>query len=101
MKLIDIWIKFTNLEPEKQGPVIVLLLEGETQDRMRELDAPLISGRDGVNKIIERLNPIYKKEKYNALESFETNKHNSGTLIRHFPTEFENCYHKRKCHDTI
>ena len=50
LKLIDIWIKFTNLEPEKQGPVIFLPLEGEAQDGILELDTPLISGRDGLIK---------------------------------------------------
>ena len=50
LKLIDIWINFTNLEPEKQGPVIFLSLEGEAQDGILELDTPLISGRDGLIK---------------------------------------------------
>ena len=27
LKLVDIWRKFTTLEPEKQGPAIVLLLK--------------------------------------------------------------------------
>ena len=47
LKLIDIWRKFTNLEPGKQGPAIVLSLEGDTA---------VISGTDGVDKIIEQLN---------------------------------------------
>ena len=32
-KLKHIWRKFTNLEPEKQGPAIVLSYEGEAQDK--------------------------------------------------------------------
>ena len=93
MKLIDISRKFTNLEPGKQGQAIVLSLQGEAQDAILELDTTVISGTDGVNKIIERLNRLYKKdeltEKYNALESFETYKRNSSTSIRDFLTEFE------------
>ena len=93
MKLIDISRKFINLEPGKQGPAIVLSLQGEAQDAILELDTTVISGTDGVNKIIERLNRLYKKdeltEKYNALESFETYKRNSSTSIRDFLTEFE------------
>ena len=96
LKLIDIWRKFTNLEPGKQGPAIVLSLEGDTA---------VISGTDGVDKVIEQLNRLYKKdklvEKYNALESFETYKRNSSTSIHDFLTEFENCYHKTKSHGTI
>ena len=47
-------------------------LEGEAQDVILELDTPVISGTYRVNKIIERLNWLYKKdkltEKYDVLE---------------------------------
>lgn len=105
LKLIDIWRKFTTLEPEKQGPAIVLSLQGEAQDAILELDTSEISGENGVDKIIERLNRLYKKdeltEKYNALEAFETYKRNSNTSIREFLTEFEKRYHKTKSYGTI
>ena len=45
---MDIWRKFTNLQPGKQGPVIVLSLEGKAQDAILELDTGVISGTDGV-----------------------------------------------------
>ena len=96
LKLIDIWRKFTNLEPGKQGSAIVLSHEGDTA---------MISGTDGVDKIIEQLNRQHKKdklaEKYNALESFETYKRNSSISIHDFLTEFENCYRKTKNRGTI
>ena len=62
LKLIDIWRRFTNLEPGKQGPAIVLSLEGKAQDAILELDTGVISGTDGVDKILERLNRLYKKD---------------------------------------
>ena len=78
LKLIEIWRKFTSLEPEKQGPAIALSLEGEAQDAILKLKINDITDKDGVDKVIERLNSLYKKdevtEKYNALESFETYK---------------------------
>ena len=37
LKLVDIWRKFTSLEPEKQGPAMVLSLEGEPKNK----DQPL------------------------------------------------------------
>ena len=90
LKLIEVWRKFTSLEPEKQGPAIVLSFEGEAQDAILELNTNDITDKDGVNKIIERLNCLYKKDeltgKYNALESFETYKRNSNTSIRNFLT---------------
>ena len=105
LKLLDIWRKFTSLEPEKQGPAIVLSLEGEAQDAILELSTNDITDKDGVDKIIERLNRLYKKdeltEKYNALESFETYKRKSNTSIRDFLTEFEKRYHKTKSHGTV
>ena len=83
LKLTEIWRKFTSLEPEKQGPAIILSLEGEAQNAVLELNTNDITDKDGVNKIIECLNRLYKKdeltEKYNVLESFETYKRNSNT----------------------
>ena len=105
LKLIEVWRKFTSLEPEKQGPAIVLSFEGEAQDAILELNTNDITDKDGVTKIIERLNHLYKKDeltgKYNSLESFETYKRNSNTSIRDFLTEFEKRYNKTKTHGTI
>ena len=105
LKLIEVWRKFTSLEPEKQGPAIVLSFEGEAQDAILELNTNDITDKDGVNKIIKRLNHLYKKdeltEKYNALESSETYKRNSNTSIHDFLTEFEKRYNKAKSHGTI
>ena len=105
LKLIEIWRKCTSLEPEKQDPAIVLPLEGKAQDAILELNTNDIADKDGVNKIIERINRLYKKdevtEKYNALESFETYKRNSNTSIDDFLTEFEKRCNKTKSHGTI
>ena len=105
LKLIEIWRTFSTLEPEKQGPAIVLSLEGEAQEAILELDTATLVKKDGVDKIIARLNKIYKKdelcEKYNALESFETYKRPSNTSIRDFLTEFEKRYNKTKSYGTI
>lgn len=102
--LVEIWRKFTTLEPEKQGPAIVLSLEGEAQDAVSELDTNQISRTDGVAIIIDRLNKIYKKDeltqKYNALEAFETYKRKPTLSIRDFLTEFEKRYHKTKSYGT-
>ena len=62
INLLSIWLKFTSLESQKQGPVIVLTLKGEAQDAVLELHTDVISGKDGVSKIIERLDKIYKKD---------------------------------------
>ena len=104
IKILSIWLKFTSLESEKQGPAIVLTLEGEAQDAVLELHTDVISGKDGVSKIIEKLNKMYKKDelsqKYNALEAFETYKRKGNTSIRDFLTEFGKRLHKTRTYGT-
>ena len=82
----------------------MLLSEGEPLDAVLELDSDIISGNDGVDKIIARLNKIYKKDgftqKYNALESFEKYKRQNNTTIRNFLTEFEKLFHKTRRYRT-
>ena len=74
IKLLSIWLKFTSLKSEKQELAIVLTLEGEAHDKVLDIHTDVISGKDGVSKIIKRLNKIYRKgelsQKYNALEAF-------------------------------
>ena len=93
IKILSIWLKFTSLESEKQGLAIVL-----------ELHTDVISGKDGVSKIIEKLNKMYKKDelsqKYNALEAFETYKRKGNTSIRDFLTEFGKRLHKTRTYGT-
>ena len=105
VNLVSNWRKFPSLEPEKQEPVIVLSLEGESQDGVLELDSDIISGKDGVDKVIARLNKVYKKDeltqKCNAFESFEKYKRQSNTTIRNFLTEFEKRFHKTRSYGTV
>ena len=104
LKLVEVWRQFTTLDPEKQGPAVVLTLKGEAQDAILELDTSEITQTDRIDKIITRLNRIYKKDeltqKYNALEAFETYKRKSTTSIKDFLTEFEKRFHKTKSYGT-
>ena len=104
IKLLSIWLKFTSLESEKEVPVIVLTLEGEAQDAVLDLHTDVISGKDGVSKIIKRLKKIYKKDelsqKHNASEAFGTYKRKGNTSIHDFLTEFEKRLHKTRTYGT-
>ena len=51
--LITIWQQVTTLELEKQGPAIVLNLEGEAQDSVLEIEPNQITDRNGVKRIID------------------------------------------------
>ena len=105
LKLIEIWKSFTTLTAEKQGPAVLLSLEGEAQNAALELATADIATAGGVDKIIERLNKIYKKDellqKYNDLEAFQTYKRPVNTSIRNFLIEFEKRLSKTKSNGTI
>ena len=104
IKLLSIWLKFTSLKSEKQELAIVLTLEGEAHDEVLDIHTDVISGKDGVSKIIKRLNKIYRKgelsQKYNALEEFEIYKRKGSTSIRDFLMEFEKHLHKTRTYGT-
>ena len=76
--LVNLWTKFTDLDPTRQGPALVMSLEGKALDTILELDDKDISHKDGVTMIINKLNKLYKKdelnEKFEDLEKFENYK---------------------------
>ena len=47
-KLINIWTELTTLEKKKQGPALVLTLEGKAQEAALELSPEQITGENGV-----------------------------------------------------
>ena len=75
-----------NFRARKQGPAIVLTLEGKAQGVVN------ISDKDGVNKVLYRLDKFYKKDeltqKHNALGVLETHRRTPNSTIRDFLTEF-------------
>ena len=67
---------------------------------MPELNEEVISGENGVDAIINRLDRIYKKdetlENYMALENFETFKRQENMKISDYLNNFEQLYNKMK-----
>ena len=102
--LVNIWTKFTDLEPERQGPALVMSLSGKALEAIRELDDKDISSQDGVKLIVEKLNILYKKdelhETFQDLENFKSYRRASDTNIQQFLIEFNQRYHKLKRHQT-
>ena len=92
-KKIKIWQSFTSLEAIKQGPALFLVLEGEAQDAVLELETDKISSATGVKEIITRLDALYLKDKtqsaFEALEAFEGYRRPNGLSITDFCNEFE------------
>ena len=99
-KLLKIWQQLTSLDSSKQGLAVVLTLEGEAQQAALEISSEDLSSNTGVNKIIERLDTIYKKDelvqRFDKLESFESYKRPNNLSMRDFLAEFELKYNRIK-----
>ena len=97
-KLIHIWTELTSLDKKKQGPALVLTLEGKAQEAALELSQEDITDEDGVEQILTRLDKIYEKdkltEKFNAIERFEGYKRVKESTIREFLVEFDKRLHR-------
>ena len=92
VRLVKLWTKFTDLKPTRQGPALVMSLEGKALDTISKLDDKDISHEDGVTLIINKLNKLYKKdelnEKFEDLEKFENYKRSSETPMQQFLADF-------------
>ena len=67
---MKLWAKFTDLEPARQGPALVMFLVGKALDTILELDNKDILHNNGVTTII---NSLYKKDELKkfSLKKFE------------------------------
>ena len=99
---MKLWTKFTDLEPARQGPALVMSLEGKALDIILELDDKDISHNNGVTTIINKLNSLYKKdklnEKFEGLERFESYKRSPEMQMQQFVAEFDQASNKLKKH---
>ena len=104
IKLMKIWQAFTDLDKKKQGPALLLSLEDEAQDAALSLPQDEITSDDGVKKIIEKLDGLFKKDetlkKYHALDSFETYKRPPHITMQQYLIEFEKRLNKTKSFGT-
>ena len=105
VKLIKVWSTVTSLDKTRQGPAVLLSLEGQSQDAALEIDSEDLNKETGLAMIIERLDQIYLKdelaEKYNALEQFEMYRRPADTTIRDFLIEFEKRHFKVKSYKLV
>ena len=104
IKLVDIWQKVTDVEKAKQGPVLLLSLEGEAQEAALQIPTDDLLKDDGVLTLIKRLDDLFKKDdvvkKYQVLEHFDTYRRSSTTDINKYIIEFEKRLNKTKAHGT-
>ena len=76
LKLIKMWISFTDIPANRQGSTLVLSLENEALDAVLEIDDAEIDKDDGAYAIINRRNKLFKKDstitKYQTIEAFRS-----------------------------
>ena len=76
LKLIKMWISFTDIPANRQGSALVLSLENEALDAVLEIDDAEIAKDDGAYAIINRRNKLFKKDsiitKYQTIEAFRS-----------------------------
>ena len=105
VRLVKLWTKFTDLDKGKQGPALVMTLQGKALDSILELSDEQISSEQGVDRIISKLNDLYKKdelnEKFEDLEKFESYKRDPDTSMQQFMIDFDQNYNKLRRHGTV
>ena len=73
------------------------MLTGRARDAVRELNAADIGKADGLNKIIEKLDSVFLKDKntraYLAFKEFYAYKRSSGENYSEFIVKCEQLYH--------
>ena len=104
LKEIKVWQKLTDLGIGKQGPAILLSLEGKARDTVLELEIDDVAADGGVKLIIDKLDKLYLKDKaqsaYEAYDRFEKFQRTSGMHIKDFIFEFEKLLSKSKSYGT-
>ncbi len=72
---IQLWAEFTTLEKKRQGTALYLELTGKVKECVRTLGNEILMAEDGLKKIIEHLDKIYKKDAgriiFQIVERFE------------------------------
>ncbi len=56
---VELWLCFTSLDKEKQGPALIGRLSGEAKASAKTLSVAVITGRDGADKILQHLDKSY------------------------------------------
>ena len=102
---IKAWQALTDLDVKKRGIAIALSLPEDGQNSIRdkvfsELTVDVLNADDGVEKLIEFMDKIFKKdelsEAYEAYTEFDRFRRSKATSMEDYVTEFEKLYNKTK-----
>ena len=101
-KAFKIWQLVTDLPKRKQGAALILALSEKDRDIALEISIDDIHSDEGVDKILDKLGKIYKKDSvdaaYEDFENFIHYRRPADMSISKFITEFERRYAKAEEH---
>ena len=101
-RLVKWWKIQTDLAADKQGVALASSLEGRALDAVLELDDAIINAADGTDKIIEKLDGLFKKntltQKIEDIEKFESFSRVEHKSVKDYITEFDKYTNKLKVH---
>ena len=93
-----IWEMATSITPEKRGPTVFLSLSGKAQEAVLELGPAVLGATDGLNRLYEKLDSLFKIDTAQAALStyaeFEKFLRPSSMSIADFNVEFDRMVQK-------
>ena len=101
-KEVEVWSKFTALAEDKKGPALWCSLTGKAKEAIQDMEIDEISHADGLKKIIDRLDALFKIDEnqaaYMAYQEFESFKRPSNISLQDFVVKFESLNSNIKRH---
>lgn len=99
-KEIKIWQIFTNVDKKKQAAAIFLTLEGKARDAVLEMNIETLNADNGVDKVIETLDSLFKKDTlqlaFTNYDNFEKFCKTEEMTMKQYVIEFERLHNKAK-----
>ena len=97
---VQVWKAFTALEKKKMGPALFLSLEGSARDAGHEVSLEDLSGDNGIDVLLQKLDSLFLKDENNsafeAYDTFERYQRPVDMGMTKYINTFERLYQKAK-----
>ena len=97
---IEVWKMLTDVKPEKIGLSVYLALQGNAREIVRTLSTAEIGTVDGYDKIIQKLDAVYKADEsaaaFSSFTDFYEFRREAGQDFSQFIVDYEKRYFKVK-----
>ena len=101
-KEMSLWEMATNVDAKKRAPTVFLTLPEKAKEAVLELDAATLNENDGMEKLYEKLDLLYKEDSnqsaFLAYETFEQYEKAESTSVTDYLIEFDRLVAKLKTH---